>query len=223
MVVDAELIRGLVYSSNASFQAEFRKHLGPQVEAFVEGLTAAYHRYETMEAPGDDDYRAAWVQAFFYSSINSLVVSTHLLVSGYLIQSGNTMRQFAEGMAMGLLCAHPSIDVFERFRRDPTRFNTHKALETANKRRNRRLLDLDPEGWKKLMDITGFYDQYSHVSALGVATLSMFSGEGVVLGSEFDDAKLEMYELELRRRSSATEPFAEVIERAKDILSVRVG
>jgi hypothetical protein len=222
--VDTDLVRTLVYSSNASFQAEFRKHLGTEVEAFVAGFTDVYRRYETMLPPGDEDYRAAWVQAFFYSALNSLLVSTHLLVSGYLIQSGNTMRQFAEGLAMGLLCSHPLIDVFGRFQKAPKQFHTHKALDIANRKRNRRLLDLNAEGWKKLMKITSFYDQYSHVSALGVASIQLFSVEGaVVLGSEFDTEKREMYELELRRRSSATGPFGDVIDTAKEILAARAA
>jgi hypothetical protein len=220
--VDTDLVRTLVYSSNASFQAEFKNHLGAEVEEFVSGFANVYRRYEGMSPPGDEDYRAAWVQAFFYSALNSLLVSTHLLVSGYLIQSGNTMRQFAEAMAMGLLSSHPLIDVFERFQKAPKQFHTHKALEIANRKRNRQLLDLNADGWKKLMKITSFYDQFSHVSALGVASIQLFGTDGgVALGSEFDVKKLEMYGLELRRRSSATGPFGDVIETAKEILAKR--
>ncbi len=81
------------------------------------------------------------------------------------------------------------------------------------------LLDLGAEGLDGLKEITSFYDQYSHVSALGVANLTMMESEGVVLGSSFDPAKLEMYALELSRRKSAPEPFGEVIDRIHAILS----
>ncbi len=54
------------------------------------------------------------------------------------------------------------------------------------------LLDLGAEGLDGLKEITSFYDQYSHVSALGVANLTMMESEGVVLGSSFDPAKLEI-------------------------------
>ncbi len=42
------------------------------------------------------------------------------------------------------------------------------------------LLDLGAEGLDGLKEITSFYDQYSHVSALGVANLTMMESEGVV-------------------------------------------
>jgi len=219
--VSREVVEGLVYSSNAEFRSRFREHLGAGVDRFVDNFIHSYRRFETMPPAAEDDYRSAWVQAFVHTALNSLLVSTHLLASGYLIQSGNSMRQFAEAMAMALLCAHPSIGVFRRFEADPRRFPTHDALGIANRRRNRRLLDLNKEGWQTLQEITRFYDQYSHVSALGVATLMPFKGEGVVLGSEFDEAKLEMYALELTRRTSALPPFTDVIDRIKELLDDR--
>ncbi len=67
------------------------------------------------------DQRAAWVEMFLFAAFNSVLTSAHLLLSGFLIPSGNLMRQFGEACAIAMLASHRKINMLERLERHQRR------------------------------------------------------------------------------------------------------
>jgi hypothetical protein len=122
-----------------------------------------------------------------------------------LIPAGHLMRQYGEATAMALLCSSPDLDTFSRLEQSPGEFPAHDSLRLVNRRRTRALLDISADAWQEFMVISGFYDKYSHASELALASQFMFSRSGwLAIGGEFDDAKRPQYQIELRRRVSAS-------------------
>src|ERR671918_319603 len=66
------------------------------------------------------------------------------------------------------------INPFDMYDQNPQQFTVHKALERVNLRQNRKLLQIDEEGWKKFIGIMNFYDRLSHPSILAAATTRKF-------------------------------------------------
>lgn len=157
------------------------------------------------------DIRAAWVEKFVFTAFNSLFVSCHLLISGFLVPSGNLMRQYAEAYAMALLCSHHELDVLRRFDKDPGRFPVHNAVQLVRNRRNMRVLNINARGWASFETISKWYDHYSHASVLSLATVAVLKTPGsLILGGEFDDGKREAYRKELRLRVCAMTRLCEL-------------
>ena len=73
-------------------------------------------------------------------------------------------------------------------------------------------MQFDPEAWKIVLRMTDLYHRLSHVSALSLGYQMLFTEEGgLVLGSEFDPAKLKEYEGDVIRRRSAAESLDQII------------
>jgi hypothetical protein len=125
------------------------------------------------------------------------------------------MRHYGEATAMALLLSHRQIDTFDLVERHPG-FPVHKALNIVNKKRNAELLQVNQLGWKKFMEITSFYDEYSHPSLFAVASTRVFSSPGTrQMGGEFDLGKKTAYQREIRLAASAAIQLYRTIEVAE--------
>ena len=205
-VIDAELLDCLE-GARTPFKEEFS---GELVE-LTEAVWSAFQSLRDFTRSVSPDQRAVWVEVLLLYAFNSLLTSSHLLISGLLIPSGNLMRQYGEAAATALLTSHPLIDTLDVLEADPTKVNFRGSINKVKKTRYHELLDVTPEGWKKFSEITKWYDRYSHVSALGVSAQTMLEGSGaVVIGAEFDPSKRDGYQKELTLRISAASTLTEI-------------
>jgi hypothetical protein len=194
----------------------FIQNFGTEIEQFIKSIPQVYERITKLESTVPQTMRSAWAWMFLYYAFNNLVTSFHFLISGFIVPSGNLIRQYGESIAMALLCSHPLINVFDRFNSDPGKFPVHKALSIASQKQNARLLNLNRGGWEGFQEITKWYDYYSHASPISIAHLHPFDKpDQMVIGCEFDPLKIDVYKFEIRRRISACNRLLETVEQVE--------
>lgn len=214
----------VVFSDNEDTRELFRKAFKDKIEKFIDCAFQAYQCFTQMESKVPKDTRSAWVQMFLFSAFNNLITSFHLLISGFAVPAGNLMRQYAESIAMALLCSHSEIDTFKRFEPCPEKFPVHKALVIAGQKKNKRILSLDHGGWAEFQKISQWYNHYSHGSVMTHANQLVFnSGGTLVIGGQFDPAKLEEYGKEVCLRISACDVLVNTIKQIEQRLATPPG
>ena len=214
-------LEAILFSDNSGARSRFRQHFADLIKQFLDETERAYRRVLSFGRGLKPDLRAAWTEAFVFNAFNSSFTSCHLLISGFPIPSGNLMRHYAEASAMALLCSHHAFDVARRFDEAPTKFPVHRAVQLVRKRRNAELLRINAQGWASFEAIAKWYDDYSHSSALSLATQTML-GEprGRILGGEFDDGKRAGYRKELGLRVSSMARLCDLTAAVEENLKV---
>lgn len=214
-------LEAIVFSDNSGVHSKFRQHFPDLIQQFLDETERAYPHVVGFGRGLKPDLRAAWTEAFVFSAFNSSLTSCHLLISGFSIPSGNLMRHYAEAFAMALLCSHHAIDVLQRLDQAPTKFPIHTAVQLVRNRRNTDILGIDAQGWASFEAIARSFNDYSHASALSLATQTML-GEpgGRILGGEFDDSKRAEYRKELGLRVSSMARLCDLVAAVEDNLKV---
>jgi hypothetical protein len=208
-------IRAILFSGNEDIREKFLQHWSSEIDSFVSDIARSDNRLEEMPSRVPHDKRSAWVDEFLFAAFNSLLTSFHLLISGFNIPSGNLMRHYGEATAMALLLSHRQINTFDLLEKD-LRFPVHKALSIVKRNRNALLLGVTKHGWEKFIEITSFYDQYSHASVFAAASTRIFSLPGSrQVGGEFDSEKTDSYGKEIRLAISAAQRLYETIDVAE--------
>jgi hypothetical protein len=211
-----QLISEFVLYGDKETRNHFIQNFGTEIEQFIRSISQVYERITKLDSTVPQTMRSAWAWMFLYNAFNNLITSFHFLISGFVAPSGNLIRQYGESIAMALLCSHPLINVFDRFNSDPGKFPVNKALSTASKKQNARLLNLKRGGWEGFQEITKWYDYYSHASPVSIAHLHPFDKpDQMVLGCEFDSIKVDVYKDEIRRRISACGLLLETVEQVE--------
>jgi hypothetical protein len=214
-------LEAILLSDNAGVRSRFQQHFADLIQQFLDESERACRHVLSFGRGLKPDLRAAWTEAFVFSAFNSSLTSCHLLISGFPIPSGNLMRHYGEAFAMALLLSHHAIDVAQRFDRAPTKFPVHNAVQLVRKRRNTEFLRIDAQGWRSFEAIAKWYDDYSHASALSLATQTMLGKPGGrILGGEFDDYKLAAYRKELGLRVSSMARLCDLIAAVETNLKV---
>jgi len=211
-----QLISEFVLYGDKETKNHFIQNFGAEIEQFIRSIFQVYERIAKLDSTVPQTMRSAWARMFLYYAFNNLVTSFHFLVSGFIVPSGNLIRQYGESIAMALLCSHPLINIFDRFNSDPTKFPVHKALSIASQKQNARLLNLNRGGWQGFQEITKWYDYYSHASPISIAHLHPFDKpDQMVIGCEYDPVKVGFYKDEIRRRISACNRLFETVEQVE--------
>ena len=196
-------IADIVLNDTKQAREHFLKVFSAQTEEFIDNIARAYSCLSDLDILPHDK-RTGWVQIFIFSSFNSLLTSFHLPINGFLIPSGNLMRQWAEGMAMALLCCDTRINVFKTHETDPTHFSVQNAPDLVLRKSDAHILGINKRGWTKFQQMNDLYQKYSHASVLSLASMfKMDTDGGIIIGSEFDNGKISAYEKEIKRRISA--------------------
>jgi hypothetical protein len=207
----------VVFSTNEDTRNRFRETFGEEFEEFLDSIFQPYERLIEFEDKMEEDERPAWVHRFLFNAFNNLLISFHLLISGFVVPAGNLMRQHAESVAMALLCSHRKIETFQKFVTNPQKFRMDKSLKLVNN--NASLLNVDAEGWQGFQDISKWYNNYSHASVTALANLQLFNTpSGLVVGSEFDPGKVDAYRKEIRLRIDACKSLFGTIKQAEQHL-----
>lgn len=214
-LLSVKQVQVILFSGNEETRQKFLQHFGSEIDNFVSQIVRAYNRLEEMSFRVPYDKRSAWVDEYLFAAFNSLLTSFHLLVSGFNIPAGNLMRHYGEATAMALLLSHRQIDTFDLLEKQ-LRFPVQKALSIVKRKRNAQLLGVSQQGWEKFIEITSFYDQYSHPSVFAAASTHVFSSPGSrQIGGEFDLEKTMAYQKEIRLAGSAAKRLFETIEVAE--------
>jgi hypothetical protein len=192
----------------------------------IVGVAGAHRELDFFRATVLGDQRSATLELFFHSALNAVLTSTHHLVSGFPIAAGNLMRHYTESVAMALLSLDPSIGVLNSFSQDRRRYPVQKAPEKLQQRRVRailqRLMGFDAAAWETVLQISELYDQLSHASALSLAHQLLLDTEhGMIVGSEYDPARRDVYGDDLLRRATAAESLDHLISVVTGILPKR--
>ena len=207
-----EQIRRALISDNGDVRERFLEEFPSEIESVAHELYLTCRLLKQFTKSVSKDQRAAWVEMFLFAAFNSVLTSAHLLLSGFLIPSGNLMRQFGESCAIAMLASHGKINMLERLESDATQVWAGKSIREVEQAKNQELLGIDPDGWASFAKITRWYNRYSHASALVLASLNLLDRPNtLVVGAEFDGEKVGAYRKELRLRSSAAECLGDVI------------
>jgi len=215
--------RDIIFADNAEIQAQFTALFGQEIDRVCEALSDAYVQFLERGKNVRREVHPATVQFFLHVAINSVVFSLHHLVSGYPIASGNMMRHYTEAVAMAMMCAVNETGVYAVYDDDRGNYPVHKAPTMIKRKKIKshlqEALAFDPSAWDTVLEIAELYESLSHVSALTLAYHMLFTEEGgVVIGGEFDPAKIAQYRSDVVRRRSAAESLAHLIPIIMDVL-----
>jgi len=120
-----------------------------------------------------------------------------LLLSGYLIPSGNQSRHSVESMAFGVLLPFPNTHAFHDW--DGEKSVEHKALERLS--RNAETCGVSKSATQEVAEQAKWFDQFSHPSRIALATLSD-PEHGFSIGSSFVLGRLPFYKKDVDNRVS---------------------
>jgi hypothetical protein len=150
---------------------------------------------------------------YSFNALNSILVSTNLLVSGLLIQSGFTLRYFTECLAWALILSSKKLGYGEKIHADPKKYkNYHKSVDILRKSEVRKEIGLSDEN-KELSRLVRFYNRYSHATIFSTYAVASHSEKIAYLGSFFDLSKTRIYKIELIRRIEACELTLNCLEK----------
>ncbi len=204
------ILLGDDHEARQAFLAAFPNRVGPIARA----ASVAHNAIDQFGRYVPENPRTRDVNLFLHGALNSVVSSTHLLISCYPVASHHLMRQFGECCAMSMLCADEQSGVHERVQAAPLRYPYHESLHRINRRnqaiRLRNLVGLDAAKWQQFQRLTEAYHHFSHAS---IAVMTHYVkesalGQQLIIGSEYDGANRPWYSIELRRRRSALRSLA---------------
>lgn len=182
---------------------EYLSHFGGEANEFIDELTRAakvWERYGSI-SPTKAAHKEAvgFSGAYFLNALNAALISTRLLLSGYLIASGNQARQAVESLAFGVLLPFPNTHAYRDWKAGHS--IEHKSLEKLA--RNAVTCGLNQRAAQELAKQARWFDQCSHPSRLALATLmDSSSGHGWQVGSSFVLERLPYYNKEVHNRVS---------------------
>jgi len=206
--------RKLVFTSNTKVRKKFKEFFSHEIENFIEAVFVACKAYKLFDEECKRDEQKSWTAAFLFNAVSNLVNSFNLLISGYLVASGNLMRHFMEPSAMAILVSSKDLGYFERFAKEGNRFPVHKSLMFVSK--NLSKLKIKHKSWDNFIKLKKFYDLSSHPSAFALASIFNFSRRGEVnIKPHFDSTKLMPYIKEIKGRISAAECLKDIIDGIK--------
>ena len=185
-------------------RAEFKEAFPEELERLGEATWGAFQALGAFVVGLAPTKRTALTESFLLLAFNSVLTSSHLLISGFLVAAGNPMRQYGEACAMALLVSHKGIDVFDRYGRDAKQVSVTREFEKLGRKDCQDILAIDNDGWRLFRKITKWYNKFSHADTLPRMSQMVLGQKGmVVIGTAFDKGKRDAYQHELGLRISA--------------------
>lgn len=208
-------------------RAAFLRTFGIRLPPIARHLAWVFRELSWLDRFSQHDERLAQVHMFLHAGLNSVYSSTLLLVDGFPLAAGNLMRHYGDACAMALLLFDDNPSVWHLYSADSTKYPVHKAvhrlLQSETSQRLRRLVGFDVDGWRRLLDLAKFYDDFSHASAFSLGFHLVFDQPGmVVMGPYFDPGKRRPISIELKRRRSALPPLAGLVRSIRAVVKTRM-
>lgn len=200
-----------VYTSHGKFRKKFKSRFLSQINEFIEEIFKTYEVFEIADGKCKGDKQKSHVVGYLFNAINNLVVSVNLLVSGYIVSSGNLMRHYTESVAIAILIANRKLRFFEKLMSGEDSMHNPVGLISKNIGN----LKIRREGFAEFNKIYKFYHNYSHPSPLAVADMFNFADTNkseVYIGNHYDSTKDAAYTKEIKIRIGATKSLRNVIQ-----------
>lgn len=203
------MIREEILGDNKAIKQEFQLNFSTEIDSFIQALANAVVVWKNLDDSKSNNTRKPACSAFVYVTITTLLLSMKLLIEGYLIASGNLLRQVAECMPMPLLLACEELNIYERFEKN--QYSTNKSIQDAIRNSNK--LSVIKDALENLKEIQKWYDCYSHPSKGTLAAYIPFDGQkGLYVGVSFDKGKIDAYKKEIILRVDMAEGIPNIVQ-----------
>ena len=204
-----EVIKNLMFDDHKEIRERFKEKFANEINEFIDKLDKSIAYLQLFEASGsireDDNY--IWTGIFLKKSVDDLISSFHLLISGLIIPSGNLARQFYESLAMGLQCSCKSDNTLEEFLDRNKKFITTKMMNKFCEKKAEDLITnqdiIDDQITSTIMSLYKEYHKYSHLSKESLK-VTYGSAKGVIFCSEYKEDN-NLYIDEIRERIEGCE------------------
>lgn len=208
--------RKFINSGNKAPRKIYKKQFKKEISQFVDLIHEDYKLFKLVDKDCRNDYRRSFTSAYLYHAINDLISSFDLFLSGYIVPSGNLLRQFTESCAMAILLSNNRINYFNYFKKhwdnktiDSIKVN--KAFSKVSDNLNK--LGISRRAWNEIRKIRNFEHQYSHPTLLSLTANIDFCSENEILGPHYDLEKIGTYGKEMGMRIIAAKYLKSIIEK----------
>ena len=192
---------------------KFKTLLSNDINDFIGETVKAYNEWEKWDSKIGDNEQRAYISAYIFTAINTLVISTRLFIQGYSVPSGNLVRNAMESCAMAILCSNNQLPFFEKIRKNE--FKVHRSISVIEK--HAPALAVTKESFTLFKKHWSFYHEYSHATLFSISTQISFSQDSqLIIGAIFDNDKKEAYKKEIRIRIHIAKLLENIINGISD-------
>ena len=190
------MIREELFSWDTESPDQYLSRYPKQFDRFVASMAAAYRAWEEFDRTIEGSEQRAHISALIFGALSLHAMSTKLLIWGFLVPAGNTMRQVLEIISMALLASKPVLGFLDRY--TSGRYSTDLAVRDVLKIAEK--LNLVREALVTLREARDFYHKFSHPTLITITTYIQFGGGNTYFGASFDVSKQYAYEKEINTR-----------------------
>jgi hypothetical protein len=190
---------------------QFLSHFKEDVIKFSEAMAEAFLNWRTLDEGSEKNDKHAYISALVYTSIHLHILSMRLFISGHSVAAGNLFRQVVETIALAFLCSGKELKFIDKF--IDNKYSPQKSIKDLFKYAGK--LGLKKDSIKDLKKAIDFYNKFSHISLLTIASGTSFTKQSLFVGSSFDRGKIEAYKKEINGRLSLAKVFTNFIDGVK--------
>lgn len=197
----ASYMHNILIKCNNSCQQHFVSEYKPEIEEFISHTVTAILLWNNYHSQRIKNERTNLISLFCLKSINDLFTAFHLLISGYIIPSGNMNRHVIESISMAFLSAIPNLNIYDKFLNET--YSSNKAVyQLKNKIRKLKIhVPLNPDAFDKMVTLYELYSSLSHLS-LQELGLVRSNNSAIVFGPHYNTELSNIYKKELKRMLS---------------------
>ena len=107
-----------ILGEDEEVKKKFISNFESEITAFIDAIVESYQVWLKYDALIGSDRRRAFVSAFLFNAISNLSVSMKMLISGYIIPSGNLVRQTIESICSAILCSNEQLQFYQQVEQD---------------------------------------------------------------------------------------------------------
>jgi hypothetical protein len=198
-----------ILGDNKEVKEKFISNFENEISAFVDSIVESYKAWKEYDYLVGSDRRRAFVAAFLFNALSSLLVSMKMFIFGYAIPSGNLVRQTIESICSAVLCSREKVQFYQQVERD--KFSSRSSINLVL--RHSASLRIEREAMISLKKLYEFYHKLSHSSSLTLAfNISIGNLGRTYIGSSFDEDKMFAYEKEIVNRVHLSKNIMNLIE-----------
>jgi hypothetical protein len=204
-----EIILKELTSDDSQVRRDYLELFEADTKVFADAMAQSFMKWRTFDSEVKGDERRAYVATLVYTAITLHISSMKLFLSGQTVAAGNLFRQVIESVALALLCSGKDFDVLKRFMED--KYSSKAAFRDVL--RHAPKLSLKGHALEALKNSREFYNMYSHVTKMTIATGMSFSEKGgLYVGASYYKGKIEAYRKEVNGRLSLAKVFPNFID-----------
>jgi hypothetical protein len=184
-----------ILSDHREIREQFLTHFKQDALNIADAIEVMHKKLHTFDKTIGGHRQKALVECIYYNIINNIYAAINLLLTGFLIPSGNLMRQAIESLCLSIICSRGDFDYLEKIlKKELYTYNATKiVLNDPSK------FGVKANGAQSLVKDREHYHESSHPSLFAIASQFDFSQEGAYqIGPFFDHSKIKAYQWELK-------------------------